>query len=177
MFMVRYETTYPNCSQIGRSLVSTFGGITPPATHARHTPEAEPLMKNPFDYIAEKRMTSNELANQMEALQHRDLTERIVRSIEEQNIRNETNTDCIKLLLCKSAPFVWGMQRTIATQVEEKPSDDENNDADVNDDTNDIRSWGIDKFFECLPTLEEFKNHSNDCNAQYKSCTIYTLTP
>lgn len=157
--------------------MSTFTGATPPAANSRRNTDTEPAMNNPFDWIVEKQTSDNELSGQLDALQHRDLTERMVRSIDENNVRNETNTDCIKLLLCKSAPFVWGMQRAIATQIQEKSADYVNHDDD-NDSEADGRkadaNTGLNAFFTHLPAAEEFKNHGDACEAQYKMCSIYS---
>lgn len=155
--------------QIGRSLMSTFAGVNPSAANARRTTDTEPSMNNPFDWILEKQSTDKELSSQLDSIQHRDLTERMVRSIDEKNVRNETNTDCIKLLLCKSAPFVWGMQRSIATQIDEKSGDYVNGEEDAESNAN----TGLNAFFRHLPDAEEFKNHGDACEAQYKSCSIY----
>lgn len=157
--------------------MSTFTGAHPPVPNSRRTTETEQAMHNPFDWIVEKQSSDNELSSQLDALQHRDLTERVVRSIDENDIRNETNTDCIKLLLCKSAPFVWGMQRAIATKIQDKSADYVNREEEsVSDaegregDTN----TGINAFFKHLPDVEEFKNHGDACEAQYKFCTLYS---
>lgn len=157
--------------------MSTFAGVNPSATNSRRTTDTEPPMNNPFDWIVEKQTSDIELSSQLDALQHRDLTERMVRSIDEQNIRNETNTDCIKLLLCKSAPFVWGMQRAIATQIQEKSADYVNHEEEIDSNANGHESdanTGLNAFFKHLPDVEEFKNHGDACEAQYKLCTNYS---
>lgn len=162
--------------QIGRSLMTTFAGVNAPAANTRrHTDAEPPAMSNPFDWIVEKQTADNDLSSHLEALQHRDLTERAVRSIDDGNGRNATNTDCIKLLLCKSAPIVWGMQRAVAQQMKAKSSDYDNRD-DVDDEDFDENQSGngINAFFKHLPDVEEFKNHGDACEAQYKSCTIYS---
>lgn len=158
--------------------MSTFTGANPPVVNSRRNTDSEPqAMNNPFDWIVEKQTSDNELSGQLEELQHRDLTERMVRSIDDGNIRNETNTDCIKLLLCKSAPFVWGMQRAIGTQIREKSGDyediEEENDANSNGRESDANT-GLNAFFKHLPNVEEFKNHGDACEAQYKLCTLYS---
>lgn len=158
--------------------MSTFAGVNPAVANSRRNTEAEQPMHNPFDWIVDKQATDNELSSQLDALQHRDLTERMVRSIDEKNYRNATNTDCIKMLLCKSAPFVWGMQRAIAKQIQEKSADyinnEEENDSDMNGDANANTNTGLNAFFQHLPDVEEFKNHGDACEAQYKFCKIYS---
>lgn len=157
--------------------MSTFAGVNSSAANSRRTTDTEPPMNNPFDWIVEKQATDNELSIQMDSIQHRDLTERMVRSIDEKDIRNETNTDCIKLLLCKSAPFVWGMQRSIATQIDEKSAGyanrEDENDSEFNGRESDTNT-GLNAFFKHLPDAEEFKNHGDACEAQYKLCSIYS---
>lgn len=119
---------------------------------------------NSFDWILEKQSKNPMLSKQLLDVQHKSLPQRIVRSIDDGN---ETNTACIKLLLCKCAPFVWGMQKAVFDK------NDSGDDVESEEKVNDEKSNRLDGFFKHLPDVEEFKKHGHECEIRYKDCKIF----
>lgn len=73
--------------------------------------------------------------------------------------------DCIKLLLCKSAPFVWGMQRAISERID-------GTDEEELDEENQQKTNRIDAFFKYLPEVREFRQHGDSCEDRYTECKV-----
>lgn len=109
------------------------------------------------------------------------------------------DADCLKLLVCKSAPFVWGMQRainekigsdgtssTIADDDDDGITISDSDENDINDDSvnngNDNDDGGnnikdesmINQFFKFLPDLNEFRKNGELCETKYVNCTIFS---
>lgn len=97
----------------------------------------------------------------------KNLPQRLVDIVGELE-QNAGDADCVKLLLCKSAPFVWGMQRAIAERidgVEEDSEEDEDEKAGQGGNR-------IEAFFKYLPEMKEFRHHGDGCNERYNSCAV-----
>lgn len=107
----------------------------------------------------------------------------LVGTLEEKN----GDADCLKLLVCKSAPFVAGMQRAISGKLdedvdgladmrsnEENEIDDDNVNNSDNDDVDDGHKDEsmMNAFFKFLPDLNEFRKNSDLCETKYNNCTI-----
>lgn len=72
--------------------------------------------------------------------------------------------DCIKLLICKTAPYVWGMQKAIHERI----------DGVVEEDRVSSKSGNrLDFMFKYIPDLDEFKIHGDACEEKYVGCQIY----
>lgn len=82
------------------------------------------------------------------------------------------STECVKLVMCKGAPIIWGMQRAIAAREEQQQQQDEDVVAAAQDDP--LRKR-IDAFFQYLPELKEFEFHGEMCEQRYKECTTPNL--
>lgn len=117
---------------------------------------------NSFDWILEKQATNSIFSKQLDDAKDKNLPQRIVRSIDDD--RNDPNTACIKLLLCKSAPIIRGMQRAVLDNNDSKEEVDEKVDGGNR----------LDVFFKHLPDVEEFKKHGYECGIRYSDCKIFT---
>lgn len=73
--------------------------------------------------------------------------------------------ECIKLFLCKSSPFITGMQRAI----NERLDGESNNIADEEL----YKKDRVGILFKYIPDLNEFKIHGAACEDRYNNCNIY----
>lgn len=141
--------------------------------------EAKSIWDDTIGWIVEQSKSSTFLSQQLDAMLDKDLPERLVNLVDNGNddetARNE-NIDCVKQLLCKTAPFIWSMQKAVSTQMnasesetsetDEAPSDNVKN-ASTDDD------YRMNAFFKYLPSVDEFKNHGLTCENQYKQCKLF----
>lgn len=130
----------------------------------------------PFNWLLEHKDSNQPLFDQIENARDKNLPQNLVESIADGigNLIGNDNeqTDCIKLLVCKSAPIIWGMQRAITERIQNNDdSADETNQNNVND--NNPNSNKIDEYFRHLPNVTEFKNHGDSCELRYKGCKTF----
>lgn len=112
---------------------------------------------SPFDWIMQQQNENDDLTNRIESLNDKNLVQHLIHSIDGENDSNE-KTACIKLLLCKSEPIIWGMQRSVSKRI------------NVEEDSDDERVHGVAAFFQHMPSIEHFKEHGNKCNERFKMC-------
>lgn len=124
----------------------------------------------PLDWVLENQ--SSPFQKMLSEVRDRNLPQRI-----EEMVGKMENTvgeaDCLKLLVCKSAPFVWGMQRAINDRLDngndETVDDDDNNDANNEVNPNESRLY---TFFKYLPDLREFMINGKSCESKYTDCKL-----
>lgn len=129
-------------------------------------------------WIVEQSKTNPYLTQQIESMLEKDLPERIIGLIDDGNDEESAkkNTDCIKQLLCKTAPFIWSMQKAISTKmnesdIETREADDSvTNDEKIDSADNDYRTKA---FFKYLPSVDEFTHHGVTCENQYAECKLF----
>lgn len=137
--------------------------------------------ENTVGWILERSKSNDFLSQQLDVMLDRSLPERLVSMVDNGNndeiISNE-RTDCIKQLLCKTAPFIWGMQKAVTSQMNNSNADITETDesakinektATVDDDVDERTSI----FFKYLPTTDEFKDHGITCEDLYKQCKLF----
>lgn len=170
--------------QIGRSLMSTLGFKSPTANYARSTDEYD-MNETPLDWILQNQAANAMLAQQLVDVRHRDLPQRVVQSIarseNDANSDDDPSADCIKLLVCKSAPIIWGMQRAVFDRIDGKNINDSDVDNDYSNRTGNGGSRdgyqnGINEYFKYLPNVTEFKKHGDGCERRYTGCKIFPST-
>lgn len=152
--------------------------------------ESTQIWDNAINWILNQSKTNTYLSQQIELMLDRNLPDRIVQLVDDGNgaaaaaALSRQRTDCIKQLLCKTAPFIWSMQRTISAKINTDSDTDANEtDADVDasssdanrettatDDDDDYRLKTFSKF---LPTDKEFIKHSVICEKQYYDCKLF----
>ncbi|KAG4067928.1 hypothetical protein HA402_010614 [Bradysia odoriphaga] len=151
VMMVSYE--------IGRSLVASF---TDKFTSKEDTTESPPPSArklsdgSPLDWLLQ--IKSPILTNTMNELRNSSLPERLVDMFEEK----DGNTDCIKLLVCKMSPLIWGMQRACNATIEPEEQTDE---VDVGN-----NGKGLNSFYKYLPDMQEFSTHGDACESRRPTC-------
>lgn len=149
------------------------------------------IWNNAINWILDHSKTNAYLSQQIELMLDRNLPDRIVQLVDDGNgaaaaALSRQRTDCIKQLLCKTAPFIWSMQRAVSAKINTN-SDTETNDTDVdvdvdadapssdanneiNDDADDYR---LKTFSKNLPSNEEFMKHGVTCENQYYDCKLF----
>lgn len=133
------------------------------------------IVENAFEWIFEQSNKNPLLAKYMTAMLDKDLPENIVKLFDENNEKLDgmgaTNVDCVKLLICKSAPIIWGMQEAVSKQMND--SDDENAENDEKEDNHAEDDDRVNAFFKYLPDVKVFQSHGDGCERRYTSCKIF----
>lgn len=73
------------------------------------------------------------------------------------------DSDCIKLLVCKTSPIIWGMQKACNDSIDQ---DGQTNEIDVNN------RKGLNSFYKYLPDMQEFSSHGDACDSRYNGCKV-----
>lgn len=115
----------------------------PELTHARTVKQGTPL-----DWL----MSTTQVIQLFEDIKDRGLPQQVVMYIKERSLDEETG--CVQLLVCKGAPFVWGMQKVL--------------DRSTNETTKGFKSM-----YTYLPTLEEVIEHADACDRKHPYCSIH----
>lgn len=105
------------------------------------------------------------LGNLLKQIRDRNLPQSLINMV--GKIEPESGDgDCIKLLLCKGAPFIWGMQKAITQKIDGVPSDDVDDEATKKNDR-------VAQMLKHVPDLNEFKIHGDACETRYNNCKIF----
>lgn len=95
------------------------------------------------------------MANYEENIKNKKLPDVLTNIVEDMEVERGQG-ECIKMLLCKSSPFIWKMQDTFINYVDGK--------------TSKRREDGI---FTDLPGLEEYRAHGKICEERFGNlCNI-----
>lgn len=168
--------------------MSTFGRITgtkrtqsdgsdPMSNYQEQTYRNGPsgsssILENAFEWIYDQSNKNPLVAKYVTAMLDKDLPENIVKLIETNNDKadkeNAANVDCVKLLICKSAPIIWGMQEAVSKQMN---GDTDESDTDKTGKT--AQDDRIDGFFKYLPDVKVFQSHGDGCEQRYTDCNIF----
>lgn len=149
----------------------------PSENYKTEQPRALPIIENVFDWILDQSKKKPFLLQQINAMLDKELPERILSYIddgEDDKENGEMQTDCIKMLICKSVPIIQGMQRAVAKQINGKKSEtieSDENSSNVNPNIAD--SFQLNAFFEHLPSVDEFRDYGEICENRFKSCKIF----
>lgn len=159
-----------NGFQIGKSLTDdTPKPSDAPRAHNDDAPnddDEDVTNGSPFDWILGSK--SPLLQTALAAVRDRHLTGRLIDGIGTLE-RNAGEADCIKLLLCKCSPFVWGMQRSIGDRIDGGNESDEQPPLD-DDGVNPRAANRLDGFFRHLPAMREFRENGNECERRHAAC-------
>lgn len=144
------------------------------------------IWDNAVNWILNQSKTNAYLSQQIELMLDRNLPDRIVQLVDDGNgaaaaaapALSRQRTDCIKQLLCKTAPFIWSMQRAVSAKINTN-SNTETNDTDADADApsseanNDADNYRLKTFSKYLPSDKEFMKHGVTCEAQYFDCKLF----
>lgn len=147
--------------------------------------EQRPTEESPLNWILNSKAPQLQLT--MVDVRDKELPQRLVDYLSSIDANNKSSarendgaaaaaappsTECVKLVMCKGAPIIWGMQRAIAAREEQQQQQDEDVVAAAQGDP--LRKR-IDAFFQYLPELKEFEFHGEMCEQRYKECTTPSL--
>ena len=76
---------------------------------------------------------------------------------------NDGDAECIKLLVCKTSPLIWGMQRACNDSIDPD---------EQTDDIDESNGKGLNSFYKYLPDMQEFSLHGDACESRYNGCKI-----
>ncbi|XP_017053405.1 uncharacterized protein LOC108096364 [Drosophila ficusphila] len=111
---------------------------------------------SPIDFFLQR--TDRHSKRLIKDIMDRDLPDYIVNMIEDkENPKEGINAGCLKLLMCKGKPLIWGMQESLKKRLAEEPEEPEESDSYFNKQI----------FFKYLPSLADFRNHSASCETKY----------
>lgn len=97
-------------------------------------------------------LNNSNVVDMLSDIKDKDLPINIVEYIKERGL--DEDTDCIQLLVCKTAPLIWGMQKTINSTTKEAVK-------------------GRKALYSNLPTVEEFAENGDACEKKHPYCLIY----
>lgn len=139
-------------------------------------PRALPIIEDAFDWILDQSRKNPFLSQQINAMLDKELPERILNYIDEGDDNDrEMQTNCIKMLICKSAPIIQGMQRAVSKQIngEESATIEPNDNANTSDGAPKHGASQMNAFFKHLPSVDEFRDYGETCEHRFKSCKIF----
>lgn len=151
-------------------------------TNKNPNESGETIWENAIDWIFQQSKSNPLISQHLDTMLDKNLPDRIVELVDYDDdngdgtgdgMKPKTNTDCIKQLLCKTAPFIWGMQNAISTKISD--TDAEPNEADDASSTSppDNVDDRLNAFYKYLPSIAEFTKHGMTCENQYKNCKIF----
>ncbi|EDW36749.1 GL18431 [Drosophila persimilis] len=115
-------------------------------------------MGSPIDWFLQRPGTHSKRL--LGRIMDRDLPEHILDMIEsKEDLERGHEAGCLKMLMCKSKPIIWGMQNSLKKRLAgepELPEEQENHN---------FFNKGI--FFKFLPSLKDFKEHSAGCETRF----------
>ncbi|XP_031636173.1 uncharacterized protein LOC116349060 [Contarinia nasturtii] len=144
--------------------------------------ESQSIWDDTIGWILEQRKNNPFLSKHIDAMLDKNLPERLVNMVDNGNGRDDTstdaNSDCVKQLLCKTAPFIWSMQKAVSSRMNNSDTEASTTDDLFNDNAKSAENSTDDgnhmnAFFKYLPTFDEFKNRGVTCEDQYKECKIF----
>ncbi|XP_055905991.1 uncharacterized protein LOC129941391 [Eupeodes corollae] len=100
------------------------------------------------------------LSDFIEQITDRKLPDKLVEAIGKLEAQPGQG-DCIKLLMCKSAPFIWGMQNSVSKRLNDLPKD--SNEENYKSE----QPMSISVLFKNLPDLEEYRKHGQQCERHF----------
>jgi hypothetical protein len=112
----------------------------PQITEARGTRGGSPL-----DWM----MSSPQVIRMFSHIKDKNLPDHIIMYIKERAL--DEDTDCVQLLVCKGAPFIWGMQKVL--------------------DNSTVK--GAKSLYAHLPSLDEVVEHADLCDKKHPYCFVH----
>ncbi|XP_017085245.1 uncharacterized protein LOC108117371 [Drosophila eugracilis] len=111
-------------------------------------------MGSPIDWFMQR--SDGYSKKLLKDIMDRDLPEYIVEMIEaKENPAEGKNAGCLKLLMCKGKPIIWGMQNSLKKRL---AGEEEEMESYLNKRI----------FFKYLPSLADFRVHSASCEKKYQ---------
>ena len=125
------------------------------------------------------RNPSTKLKRILKDATHKNLADKLTDMIASYETKQGQGS-CLKMLICKSSPFIWGMQKSIRKHIEphlgleaEHTDDIIENKQETDDIPEEKPLFNTQHFFVHMPSIEEFQNYSEKCEKLY---SIYCNT-
>ncbi|KAJ8922888.1 hypothetical protein NQ315_007924 [Exocentrus adspersus] len=100
-----------------------------------------------FDWVLSNTAVEDLLTN----AQDEKLPEKVIEYVKDRSL--DEDSGCIQLLICKSAPFISKMQKSIKERSRNS-------------------TLGYSALYKYLPTVEEVSDHGDDCEKKFPYCII-----
>ncbi|CAD7006642.1 uncharacterized protein LOC105664882 [Ceratitis capitata] len=97
-----------------------------------------------------------------------ELAERITQMIANVEQQSGGQGGCLKMLMCKSSPIIWGMQRSVSERVAGKATNATEPEAPSKEGMQPKKIFSSEVFFAHFPTLQEFRKHSTVCDERFR---------
>ncbi|XP_037815614.1 uncharacterized protein LOC119606253 [Lucilia sericata] len=114
--------------------------------------------------------SSRKMKRVLQQATHTDLAEKLTDMITNYESAHG-QAACLKMLVCKSSPFIWGMQKSIKKHIEPKGKETEIDDEEDNNAESSF--FNVQHFFTHLPSIDEYRAYGSKCEKQY---SIYCNT-
>ncbi|XP_046808182.1 uncharacterized protein LOC124420148 [Lucilia cuprina] len=108
--------------------------------------------------------SSRKMKRVLQQATNSDLAEKLTDMITNYESTNG-QAACLKMLVCKSSPFIWGMQKSIKKHIE--PKSKEADIAEENEDNVESSFFNVQHFFTHLPSIDEYRAYGSKCEKQY----------
>ncbi|KAJ9600747.1 hypothetical protein L9F63_001102 [Diploptera punctata] len=103
---------------------------------------------------------SAQMGNLLKRAQDEFLPDKVIRSIQDRYSDDESG--CIQLLVCKTSPFVWGMQKSVRALLRGNQED--------------RKGWNrltpIQIMYNDLPSVKEITEYGDNCEDRFPTCKI-----
>lgn len=90
----------------------------------------------------------------MRAAQEKALPDKLIELLQDSATGE---TDCVQLLICKTGPIIWSMQKALITS----PT---------------LKEWSkmspLERMFSYFPSLEDLSENSATCDKRFPSCKL-----
>ncbi|XP_065359761.1 uncharacterized protein LOC135953711 [Calliphora vicina] len=142
------------------------GGHLFNATEEKYTPNAhQPRALNDattIDWFLQN--SSNKMKRILKEATHNNLADKLTDMIANYESKQGQGA-CLKMLVCKSSPFIWGMQKSIKQHIEPKDKK-QSAEEDLNADT-EKQLFSVQHFFTHLPSVDEYREYGEKCEKLY----------
>lgn len=139
---------------------ATRGGQASPATGpdalfepSEHQPRAL-ASGSPIDWFLKR--PGGHTQRMLRRIMDRQLPEHVVDMLAAKESGDGNEAACLKLLMCKSSPIIWGMQKSLRKRLAGEPEEHDPN-----------AYMNADMFFKYLPSLNEYKEHGVGCETRF----------
>ncbi|KAM7356670.1 uncharacterized protein ACRADG_002322 [Cochliomyia hominivorax] len=107
--------------------------------------------------------SSGKMKSILEQATHNNLADKLTEMIAIYVAEHGQQGACLKMLVCKSSPFIWGMQKSIRKYVDPKDEKAEN----IEDEISGNRLLNVKNFFTHLPSIDEYREYGEKCEKLY----------
>ncbi|XP_017027972.2 uncharacterized protein [Drosophila kikkawai] len=113
-------------------------------------------MGSPIDWFLQR--SDRHSKRLLTDIMDRDLPDHIVDMIEAKEPKGDgPKAGCLKLLMCKSQPIIWGMQDSLKKRLAGEAEEPEETDSYFNTKI----------FYKYLPKIDDFREHGASCEKKY----------